>query len=81
MTTKILIKDELTQEYYCVEKTMLGGNGEMTCGPNDFPWWDKDINQAEDFGAELFAKNEMKFNDLTCDGTRRPIIITINSEE
>jgi hypothetical protein len=77
---KTLIIDILTQEYYCVPMTETDRNGNLTTGPNDFPYWSTDISEAHNFGGgylngKLSAENEMKFNDLTCDGTRTPQII------
>lgn len=82
---KTLIIDTLTNEYYCVPMTEKNSAGEPTAGPNDFPYWSSDINEAYDFTPNtqpitqftprMAAENEMKFNDLACDGTRNPVII------
>jgi hypothetical protein len=87
MTTKTIIIDTLTNEYYCVPMTDKNSAGEPTAGPNDFPYWSKDINEAYDFTPNthpstqytprMAAENEMKFNDLACDGTRTPQIIEV----
>lgn len=82
-TTKIVIKDQLTDEYYCVPKTDKNSAGEPTPGPNNFPYWSTDVNEAVNFQLDWIdgkkgAENEMELNDLTCDGTREPTIITIN---
>ena len=80
---KTVIIDTLTYEYYCVPMTEFNDDGEPTAGPNDFPFWSSNEDDAFDFGhssfdAKLLANNEMKFNDLTCDGTRNPEIIEID---
>lgn len=72
---KTLIQDSISKKYYCVEQTMPDSKGGFTAGPNDFPFWSSDIDEAYDFGSELSAKNEMKFNDLACEGTRKPVIV------
>lgn len=80
-TSKIFIQDSLTSEYYCVECSnnpkgyITSSNDEGNPGDNDFPYWSDDINEAYNFGSELFANNEMNMNDLTCDGTRNPVIV------
>ena len=79
-TTKTLIQDKLTGEFYCVEQTELMADGSLTAGTNDFPFWSLDVNEAYDFGSALLAKNDFKFNDLTCDGTREPVVIEIETE-
>jgi len=73
-TTKIVIKDSLTNEYYCVPMTANDYYGNPTTGDNDFPYWSDNINEAYDFDSELSANNEMQMNDLTNDGTRTPVI-------
>lgn len=70
-----LIKDTRTNQFYCVEMTETDENGQLTPGPNDFPYWSDDIDNAYDLPSILFAKHEMRFNDLTCDGERNPIIV------
>lgn len=75
---KTYIKDSLTNQFYCVEQTEMV-NGELTAGPNDFPFWSEDISKACDFGSELLARHEMQMNDLTCDGTRNPVILPVNN--
>lgn len=85
-TTKIVIKDQLTDEYYCVSRTAKDGIGNPTTGPDDFPYWSTDVNEAVNFQADWTdgkkgAENEMQFNDLTCDGTRSPVIITVGVHE
>ena len=83
MTTKVLIQDELTGQYYGVQceenpKGYLTSDAdEGSPGPHDFPFWTDDIEEAYNFGSELSAINEMKYNDLTEDGTRKPIIVTL----
>lgn len=79
-THKTLIIDTLTQEYYCVPMAEIDRDGDPTAGPNDFPYWSVDVDEAYNFGGgylngKLAAENEMKFNDLTCDGTRSPEIV------
>lgn len=79
-TSKIVIKDILTNEYYCVACSanpkgyITSANDEGNPGDNDFPYWSDNINEAYDFDFELSANNEMQMNDLTNDGTRKPVI-------
>lgn len=73
MTT--IIKDTLTNQFYCIEMTEIGRDGQLTCGPNDFPFWSDDITEACEFPSILYAQHEMRHNDLTCDGERNPIIV------
>lgn len=72
---RTIIKDELTNEFYCVEMNEIDANGNKYAGENDFPFWSDNIDEACDFGSELLAKNEMQMNDLTCEGTRKPVIV------
>lgn len=76
-TSKIVIKDNLTNEFYCVPTTSYDRHGNLTTGDNDFPYWSEDPSEACEFVSELLAKHEMNMNDLTCDGTRNPIIVMI----
>lgn len=77
---KTLIIDTLTNEFYAVACSsnpkgyLSSANDEGNPGENDFPYWTTDENEAFDFGSELSAKNEMDMNDLTNDGTRKPMI-------
>ena len=79
-TSKIVIKDSLANEYYCVECSanpkgyITSANDEGNPGYNDFPYWSDNINEAYDFDSELLANHEMQMNDLTNDGTRTPVI-------
>jgi hypothetical protein len=75
---KTIIKDQNTNEFYCIEQTEMI-NGELTAGPNDFPYWSSDINEAYDFISVIAAQSEMQFNDLAQDGARIPAIETIES--
>lgn len=81
---KVFIKDELTQQYYGVQceenpKGYLTSDAdEGSPGPHDFPFWTDDIEEAYNFGTERSAINEMKYNDLTVDGTRKPVIVEVN---
>lgn len=72
---KCTIIDKLTNQFYCVEQTEIGRDGELTAGPNDFPYWSENIKKAFVFDSIIFAKNEMQFNDLTQDETRKPVIV------
>lgn len=74
-TSKIVIKDSLTNEYYCVPMTAKDYYGNPTTGDNDFPYWSDDVTEACEFSSELLANHEMSMNDLTCDGTRNPVIV------
>ena len=83
MTTKVLIQDELTGQYYGVQcaanpKGYLTSDAdEGSPGPHDFPFWTDDIEEAYNFGTERSAENEMATQDVTVDGTRKPIIVTL----
>lgn len=74
-TYKIVIKDELTNQYYCVPMTAKDYSGEPTTGDNDFPYWSENINEAVEFSSYRLAQHEMNLNDLTESGTRKPIIV------
>lgn len=74
-TKKIVIKDALTDEYYCVEMTAKDYHGNLIAGDNDFPYWSKNIREAYNFQETWMAKNEMFMNDLTVGGSRFPIIV------
>lgn len=63
---KVVIKDLVTNEFYCVKN--------QNDLENSFPLWSKNINSAYDFESELIAKNELNMNDLTQDGKRKPEI-------
>lgn len=78
---KTLIKDTRTNQYYCVAQTTPTGDGGLTAGPNDFPYWSEDIRKACVFDALIFAQTEMQFNDLTQDGERNPIIVDEQGNE
>lgn len=74
---KTYIKDELTNEFYCVPMTETDNDGHLYAGDNDFPYWSEDVNEAHGFLSEVVANIELKCNDLTHSGTRRPVIITL----
>lgn len=76
-TKKILIKDTLTNTYYCVPMTDTDSNGNLTVGSNDFPFWSADVQEANNFSSELMAQHELNMNDLTESGTRNPIVEVI----
>ena len=82
---KTLIQDTNTNEYYAVaceanpKGYLNNSQDEGSPDANDFPFWTSDIDEAYDFGSELLAKNEMNMNDTTEDGTRNPVIVTINA--
>lgn len=79
---KTLIIDTLTNEFYAVACSsnpkgyLSNANDEGNPNENDFSYYTDDENEAFDFESELSANNEMAFNDLTCDNTRNPKIIT-----
>lgn len=76
-TQKIVIKDTLTNEFYCVPMTEKDYYGNPTTGDNDFPYWSEDRGEAHAFLSELLANHEMKMNDLTEDGSRNPVVTAI----
>ena len=72
---KTIIQDAITEQYYCVEQTGIDHNGAAFAQAFDFPFWSDDINDAYDFESPVWAKNELVMNDLTCDGSRTPVIV------
>ena len=76
-TSKIVIKDNLTNEFYCVPMTEKDYLGNPITSDNDFPYWSDDVNDAYEFISELLATHEMNMNDLTEDGTRSPVVINL----
>jgi len=83
MTTKVLIQDELTGQYYGVQCEanpkgyLTSASDEGSPGEHDFPFWTDDIEEAYNFGTDRSAENEMATQDVTVDGTRKPIIVTL----
>lgn len=74
---KIVIKDSLINEFYCVPMTYKNEFGEPTTGDFDFPYWSADVENAWIFISERLANYEIEMNDLTEDGTRNPIVIIL----
>lgn len=73
---KTLIQDQMTGAYYCVPMTDKDAQGNPTTGPNDFPYWSKNIMEAYVFDWQYLAENEMNMNDLTEDGKKRPMVVS-----
>lgn len=61
---KYLIKDTANDKFYCVPMTDTDRYNEPTSGPNDFPFWSNDEDEACNFDSELAAKNEFDMNCL-----------------
>lgn len=75
-TMKTIIKDTLTNEYYCVPMSETDPiTGEAIAGYNDFPFWSENKEDAYVFGSIILAQNEININDLTQDGQRVPVIV------
>jgi len=76
MYKKIVIKDTLSNEYYCVRMTQQDPNtGAMTVGENDFPYWSSYIEDAYDFKVKACAMQEIDNLDLAACRERCPIIL------
>lgn len=59
------IQDELTKEWYCIDKY----------DGSDYSYWSRSLIDAFKFSCIMAAQSEMQFREVTNNQTRKPVIV------